>query len=163
MALFCGACGRALEGATRCAACGTSALPVPTVLVACFVFQRDRLLWMRRAEQPQRGFWAIPAGYLELDESLPEAAARELREETGYVAGSLELLASLDVDPSKAANRGHVFLGLEAERLHDPEPDEMEAPDTLLVPAAELPGLIASGEICAAASVAGLLLLLGRD
>jgi ADP-ribose pyrophosphatase YjhB (NUDIX family) len=52
-------------------------------MVACFVFQGDRLLWMRRAEPPQRGFWAIPAGYMELGETLAEAAARELREETG--------------------------------------------------------------------------------
>ena len=40
---------------------------------------------MRRAEDPQRGFWAIPAGYMEHGETLAEAAARELREETGLV------------------------------------------------------------------------------
>lgn len=63
------------------------------MLVACFVFQGERLLWMRRAQPPQRGFWAIPAGYLESGESMTQAAARELREETGLelAAGELRL------------------------------------------------------------------------
>ena len=64
-------------------ACGAGTRPLPRVMVACFVFHGERLLWMRRAQDPQRGFWAIPAGYMELGESLAEAAARELREETG--------------------------------------------------------------------------------
>lgn len=38
---------------------------------------------MRRAKDPLRGFWAPPAGYVEIDESVEEAAVRETREETG--------------------------------------------------------------------------------
>jgi ADP-ribose pyrophosphatase YjhB (NUDIX family) len=68
-----------------CTDCGADARPAPKVLVACFVFRGEQLLWMRRAEDPQRGFWAIPAGYMEHGETLAEAAARELREETGLV------------------------------------------------------------------------------
>ena len=86
----------------------------------------------------------LPGGKLDAGETADQAGVSELREETGYAAVTLELLASLDVDPSKAANHGHVFLGLGAERLHDPEPDEMEAPDVVLVPVAELPRLIAA-------------------
>lgn len=95
MTRFCSNCGAALaaplDGTTRCAACGALALPGPKVLVACFVFQGDRLLWMRRAHDPQRGFWAVPAGFMELGETLEEAAARELREETGLVLAPSEL------------------------------------------------------------------------
>jgi len=131
-------------------------------LVAAVTAAGEVVLQRQWKQGVKRVTLELPGGKLDDGETAEQAAVRELREETGYVAGSLELLASLDVDPSKAANRGHVFLGLGAERLHDPEPDEMEAPDTLLVPVAELHGLIASGEICAAASVAGLLLLLAR-
>ena len=58
---YCSNCGAgvsaaALDGTTRCAACGALALAGPKVLVSCFVFQGDRLLWMRRAHDPQRGF-----------------------------------------------------------------------------------------------------------
>jgi ADP-ribose pyrophosphatase YjhB (NUDIX family) len=83
MKRFCAACGAQGEAAQHCARCGTACFAGPKVLVSCFVFQRDRLLWMRRAENPQRGFWAIPAGFMELGETLEEAAARELCEETG--------------------------------------------------------------------------------
>jgi len=86
---FCTRCGAALalssEPLRHCAQCGASAAGSPKVLVSCFVFHGDKLLWMRRAHDPQRGFWAIPAGFMELGETLAEAAARELREETGVV------------------------------------------------------------------------------
>lgn len=95
MSRFCGECGEPLGGdpgaAARCAACGAEPASGPKVLVACFVFQGDRLLWMRRAHDPQRGFWAIPAGFMELGETLEEAAARELREETGLVLAPEDL------------------------------------------------------------------------
>jgi 8-oxo-dGTP pyrophosphatase MutT (NUDIX family) len=102
----------------------------------------------------------LPGGKIDAGETPAQAAARELREETGYEAPTLELLASLDVDGSKAANRGHVFLGRGAERLHEPDPHEMEAPDAVVVPLAEVTRLVERGEVCAAASVAGLLLAL---
>lgn len=86
---FCAGCGAALPARTDvprpCAACGLSDLRGAKVLVACFVMQGRRLLWMRRAGEPRRGSWAIPAGFLECGETLAEAAARELREETGLV------------------------------------------------------------------------------
>ena len=62
----------------------------------------------------------LPGGKVDAGETPFESGSRELREETGYVAPELELLASLDVDASKAANQGHVFLARNAERMHEP-------------------------------------------
>lgn len=104
----------------------------------------------------------LPGGMIDEGETAIEAAARELREETGFVAADLEHLGSFDVDASKASTQGHVFLAVGAERLHEPEAHEMEAPEVVLAPLSTLSELIDGGEICGGASVAGLLQALRR-
>ena len=54
----------------------------PTILVAAFLHCTDKLLWAKRGIEPNRGSWAFPAGFAECGESLQQAAARELFEET---------------------------------------------------------------------------------
>lgn len=64
----------------------------PLLLVAAGVLAQntaDDVLLQRRGDD---GTWGIPGGALELGESLEDAARRELTEETGLVAGALELL-----------------------------------------------------------------------
>ena len=104
----------------------------------------------------------LPGGMIDEGETAAEAGVRELREETGFAAASLERLGSFDVDASKAANQGHGFLAVGAERIHEPEHHEMEAPDVVLVPLSDIPALIDRGEICGATSVATLLLTVRR-
>lgn len=83
---YCSECGSPLaQDNLRCPACHADNRQHPKLLVACFVHCGPRLLWMRRALPPQKGFWAIPAGFMESGESMAEAAARETREETGIV------------------------------------------------------------------------------
>ena len=55
---------------------------VDVVVTAPGAKGRDVLL-IRRGREPFKGMWALPGGFLDLDEELEEAAARELREETG--------------------------------------------------------------------------------
>lgn len=89
---YCSACGSALPAAAGfCTGCGADNRHHPKLLVACFVHCGPRLLWMRRALAPQKGFWAIPAGFMESGESMVEAAARETREETGVVLDPAQL------------------------------------------------------------------------
>lgn len=69
-----------------CAECGYIEYVNPTIIVSCLAYHEQKLVWVKRAEEPRRGFWVIPAGFLECDESLEQGALRELHEETSLTA-----------------------------------------------------------------------------
>ncbi len=62
-------------------ACSTVHYQNPKMVVGCLPVWGERVLLCRRAIEPRRGFWTLPAGFLELDESTLEGALRETREE----------------------------------------------------------------------------------
>jgi ADP-ribose pyrophosphatase YjhB (NUDIX family) len=64
-----------------CDDCGFVAYENPKVVVGSVCVWQDRILLCRRAINPRRGFWTLPAGYLELHETTDEGARREAREE----------------------------------------------------------------------------------
>ncbi len=70
--------------------------PAVTVDVALFAGapSRRRLLLVQRAAAPYAGQWALPGGFVDIDEDLEVAARRELLEETGLVAGPLRQLGT---------------------------------------------------------------------
>ena len=55
----------------------------PRVVAGVIVARSGRLLLLRRAIEPRRGTWTFPAGYMEIDETAEQAAAREAEEEVG--------------------------------------------------------------------------------
>jgi 8-oxo-dGTP diphosphatase len=70
--------------------------PHPAVTVDCVIFGLDddelKVLLIQRAIEPYQGDWALPGGFIRLDESLECAARRELQEETGIEDVYLEQL-----------------------------------------------------------------------
>jgi ADP-ribose pyrophosphatase YjhB (NUDIX family) len=68
-----------------CADCGHVAYENPKVIVGAVVVADNRILMCRRAIEPRKGFWTLPAGYMELGETLEEGAAREALEEAEAV------------------------------------------------------------------------------
>jgi 8-oxo-dGTP diphosphatase len=65
--------------------------PMVTVDIAIVTREaRPRVLLIRRKNPPFAGMWALPGGYINMDESLEDAARRELVEETGVKAARLE-------------------------------------------------------------------------
>lgn len=70
-------------------------MTTPTVAVGALVFDRNgRVLLIERGSPPGVGLWTLPGGKLELRETLAQAVAREVREETGLVVevGGLALV-----------------------------------------------------------------------
>ncbi len=55
----------------------------PKMVVGVIPERRGRILLMRRAIEPRYGAWTFPGGFMEVDESTEECAAREAQEETG--------------------------------------------------------------------------------
>jgi len=72
------------------------AYPHPAVTTDVVLFTIDdrrlQLLLIRRGSEPFEGQWALPGGFLEIDEDLKDGALRELREETGVSGIYLEQL-----------------------------------------------------------------------
>ncbi|MDX1576446.1 MAG: NUDIX hydrolase [Kiloniellales bacterium] len=64
-----------------CEDCGFIDYENPKIVVGSVCYWRDRLLLCRRAIDPRKGYWTLPAGYLELNEAADAGARREAWEE----------------------------------------------------------------------------------
>ncbi|MDH5480903.1 MAG: NUDIX hydrolase [Nitrosomonas sp.] len=87
---FCSECGSTVElcipdGDTLpryvCPICHTIHYQNPKMVVGCIPEWEDKILLCRRAIEPRLGWWTLPAGFMENDETLEQAAARETLEE----------------------------------------------------------------------------------
>jgi len=111
---FCPRCGGSLEirpvGDRRrlvCSRCDFIHYRNPVPAVAVIIPRGERIVLVRRAEEPRRGDWCLPAGFLELDEMPEECAVRETREETGLEIRVTELFG---VDIGRDDPRTRVVL-----------------------------------------------------
>jgi ADP-ribose pyrophosphatase YjhB (NUDIX family) len=99
---YCSACGGQLQfgpvdGEDRhrlvCAGCGHIAYVNPRLVVTTIPVTDDgRVVLLRRGIEPGYGDWAQPGGFLEVDETVSEAAVRETLEETGFVVQPGEIV-----------------------------------------------------------------------
>lgn len=80
-----------------CTACGYVAYENPKIIVGSVVADGPRVLLCRRAIEPRSGFWTLPAGYLELNETTAEGARREAQEEAGADIALDGILAVYDI------------------------------------------------------------------
>ena len=96
---YCAGCGisldlRSMEGIVRpvCPQCGRVVYYDPKVAATAVVERAGLVLMLRRAVQTGYGLWSLPGGYVDRGEVVEEAAAREVREETGLQVQICELV-----------------------------------------------------------------------
>jgi ADP-ribose pyrophosphatase YjhB (NUDIX family) len=92
-----------------CADCGHIDYQNPKVVVGTVAASDDRILMCRRAIEPRRGFWTLPAGYLELGETLEEGAVREAMEEANarlHIEGILAVFSVARIGQVQVIFRG---------------------------------------------------------
>ena len=104
---YCPRCGQPVErrqvyGALRpvCPACGRVHFIDPKVAVGVLIEEAGRLLLIKRGNDPERGKWSVPAGFVDGGEDPARAAEREALEETGlrvHVIGLLDVYARVQV------------------------------------------------------------------
>ncbi len=113
MAHYCLQCGAELKivwnerERETCPRCGWVYYPQQKVSAAGLIVKNDRILLVRRAFEPWKDCWYLPAGYVEVDEDPADAAGREVLEETGLIVRVRRLMSGyfFDDDP-----RGNGFL-----------------------------------------------------
>jgi ADP-ribose pyrophosphatase YjhB (NUDIX family) len=113
--IYCSQCGepvatRIPAGDNRprsiCDSCGTIHYENPRVVVGCIPEWNGQILLCRRGIEPRAGFWTMPAGFLELGESMADGAARETWEEARARVRVGNLVAVVDI---VHAGQVHVF------------------------------------------------------
>jgi ADP-ribose pyrophosphatase YjhB (NUDIX family) len=97
-----------------CGTCEAIHYQNPRVVVGCIPQRDGRILLCKRAIEPRYGYWTVPAGFLEVGESIAQGAARETREEACAEVRIGHLFASVDV-----VEAGQLHLFFTAQLLGD--------------------------------------------
>lgn len=79
--------------------------PRPAVTADCIVITKEtepKVLLIQRGNEPYKGCWAFPGGFMDMDETTEQCAIRELEEETGLVVSQVQQIGAyskVDRDP----------------------------------------------------------------
>ncbi len=131
-----------------------------TAIVA--IDSQKNVLLVRQYRKPvEMELLEIPAGNIEQGEEPLDCARRELEEETGFSAKNWEDLGFFYTSPGFCTEGMYLYLATGLKRKKRAADDD-EQIELVRVPLSEIAGLIESGEVCDAKSVAGLLLALQR-
>ncbi len=124
------------------------------------VDDKDNVLLVRQFRKAvEKELLEIPAGGIEPGEDPVAAVQREMREETGFLPGKVEVLGGFYSSPGFCTE--YLYLYLATDLTHSPlQAEDTDSIELTTVPFGQIPGLITSGRICDAKSIAGLSIYL---
>jgi len=140
---YCSACGALValtipEGDSLpryvCTSCGAIHYQNPKIITGCIATWNEKILLCRRAIEPRRGLWTMPAGFMENNETAQYGAARETMEEAQAQVSDLKLFGVFNIPHISQVYlmfTGHVLDGYSApgsESLETNWFDETEIP-----------------------------------
>jgi 8-oxo-dGTP pyrophosphatase MutT (NUDIX family) len=134
-------------------------MPFPAVGVVVFEPDRGLLLLYRHRFITDSWGWEIPAGRVEQDETLEEAARRECLEETGWSIGLVDHLVTYRYAHGVSDGRFGLFLARGATHVGEPT-DRAESERIEWVPLADVRRLVTSGEVPDGLTLTALLWVL---
>ncbi len=131
----------------------------PPAVVIFPVLNPSEILMVRQYRYAVDDYlWELPAGSVEKGESIPQAAQRELEEETGYQAATAKELASFYSAPGFTDERMHVILASQLTK-GKPQLDEDEDIETHAISKQKVFAMLFGGDIIDAKTIAALLLV----
>ena len=104
----------------------------------------------------------LPAGNVEAGEDPAKTIARELAEETGYLASGIEFIMTLASKPARMSAKTHIYFAADVKPVARQKQDDAEIIKIVLIPLKELPALIKRGEIVTETSLAAMMMVWDR-
>jgi ADP-ribose pyrophosphatase len=122
-------------------------LIIPSAAIVLAVTEDNQFLCFRQTKYAVAGTTLAPVGgMLEPDETPIDAAKRELLEEMGYEAQNWVSLGSHILDPNRGIATMHLFLALGAKKVAEPNSDDLEDQELLMLSKNEIENALNAGE-----------------
>jgi 8-oxo-dGTP pyrophosphatase MutT (NUDIX family) len=138
-------------------------MEIPDGAAIVAVTEKDELLLVRQYKHGlDQVVLELPAGIVETGEDPAVTIARELEEETGYRASSVEYVTTLATKPARLSARTQIFFAENISQQGVQQQNDSEIIQQVLVPLAELPALLQRGEIIVETSLAALMMVWPR-
>lgn len=120
---------------------------IPDYVNVVAVTPENKFICFRQVKYAVEGTsLAIVGGIMESGEEPLEAVKREMREETGYESERWISLGDYSVDANRGAGRGHLFLALDSVKVTEPQSDDLEEQELLMLTKDEVLSALKAGE-----------------
>ena len=118
-----------------CGQCGTIHYVNPRIIAGTLPVYQNQILLCKRAIEPRKGYWTLPAGFMEQGETLEAGAIRETQEEAGIDIVCKQLLTSISVPH---ISQVHIFFLANMPNAHHAE-NTSESLEVKLFPFKDIP------------------------